>query len=208
MYFENQISADKKKKPCYTPDARVKQFWHPQKNLDRVPEQYVPVSKSKAWFLCDKEHEWYGSIYLVAKNGCPHCLKTTCNADFKALHPDLAQEWHFPRNREKLPEHYKPSTRILVWWSCGLCQTSWRESIQNRVENGVLYCRLCRAKQTKPSNAIPAQLNNTEKAKILDARITSQGHKSKMASILAFAQSGKWGQSADKRDEPVPITYA
>ena len=55
--------------------------WHPEKNGDRKPEEFLPRSNKKVWWLCDQGHVWKSTIKAktLAKprigrtSGCPHC---------------------------------------------------------------------------------------------------------------------------------------
>lgn len=49
--------------------------WHPTKNGDRTPEQFRPFSVFRAWWLCDKGHEWATAISnrTAQKTGCKRC---------------------------------------------------------------------------------------------------------------------------------------
>ena len=49
--------------------------WHPTKNRDLTPDKVTPGSRKKAWWVCDKGHEWLTVInYRTGKStGCPYC---------------------------------------------------------------------------------------------------------------------------------------
>ena len=50
--------------------------WHPIKNGDLTPDMVQAGSNSKAWWICEKGHEWYAQISHRNKGvGCPHCAK-------------------------------------------------------------------------------------------------------------------------------------
>jgi hypothetical protein len=54
--------------------------WHPTKNKDLKPEDFLPGSDWKAWWKCsaNKNHEWEARIANRARlgRGCPFCNKT------------------------------------------------------------------------------------------------------------------------------------
>jgi len=49
-------------------------FWHPSKNGDRTPADFVHTSTEKVWWICDKGHEWEANIANRSRGrGCPYC---------------------------------------------------------------------------------------------------------------------------------------
>ena len=55
--------------------------WHPTKNGDKHPDDYLYQSNKKAWWKCQRGHEWEASIDNRAKKrGCPYCSnRLVCN---------------------------------------------------------------------------------------------------------------------------------
>ena len=53
----------------------VAKQWHPSKNKELLPNMFSYGSDSKAWWLCDKGHEWEAVINSRRTRGCPHCRK-------------------------------------------------------------------------------------------------------------------------------------
>ena len=51
--------------------------WHPIKNGDLKPGNFLPMSHKKAWWQCEKrdDHDWDTSIANRTNNnsGCPYC---------------------------------------------------------------------------------------------------------------------------------------
>lgn len=49
--------------------------WHPTKNGEIFPEQFTRGSSKKAWWKCDKKHEWEAAISSRSSrgSGCPIC---------------------------------------------------------------------------------------------------------------------------------------
>ncbi len=72
--------------------------WHSTKNGELTPNDVTPGSGKKAWWQCDKGHEWKSEIKSRARRGygCPYCSKQKVGKDnnlaFK--YPDLVKEWH------------------------------------------------------------------------------------------------------------------
>ena len=50
--------------------------WHPFNNFDLAPKNVSPNSGIKAWWICNKGHEWEARVYSRAKgHGCPYCSR-------------------------------------------------------------------------------------------------------------------------------------
>ena len=73
-----ELSSDKKYVSDY---PKLVAEWHPTKNGDKYPDDYLHGSHTKVWWQCteDKSHEWYASpdqMLASNRNGyCPHCRK-------------------------------------------------------------------------------------------------------------------------------------
>jgi rubrerythrin len=70
-------------------------------------------------------------------NACPYCgkykKKVTDFNNFMVLHPSLADEWDYKKNKDLLPCRFTSGQNILVWWICSECDFSWKASIKCRV---------------------------------------------------------------------------
>jgi hypothetical protein len=52
----------------------VARQWHPIRNKDKKPEDFTPGTNKKAWWICDKGHEWEAIIgNRTMGTGCPYC---------------------------------------------------------------------------------------------------------------------------------------
>lgn len=61
-------------------------------------------------------------------------------ASLKALHPEIAAQWDYERNRPLIPERFHPSSNVLVWWKC-VKGHAWRTSVAKRtVGRNCPYC--------------------------------------------------------------------
>ena len=50
--------------------------WHPSKNGSLTPKGVAPYSNKKAWWTCQKGHEWEAVIESRSNGtGCPHCAR-------------------------------------------------------------------------------------------------------------------------------------
>ena len=94
--------------------------WHPTKNKKR-PADYLSGTHFKAWWLCDKGHEYQAQIYSRSGNGtgCPYCSGrfATSKNNFAVKFPELLQEWNYKKNPTQ-PEDCTPKSGYKAWWIC------------------------------------------------------------------------------------------
>ena len=125
--------------------------WHQEKNGTITPDTVSYGSQKRIWWRCEYGHEWETRVYprTVHNTGCPYCKgkRMSPGADFAALYPDLAIQWHPTKNGQLRPEHYPPGSHTSVWWKCNQGH-EWRAKIKSRVEgNG---CPVCAGKMVIP----------------------------------------------------------
>lgn len=67
-----------------TTHPEVVKQWHPTKNGDLQPTEVGAGTSKKAWWICEKGHEWETEIRYKAKlnTGCPCCLKESRKKSF------------------------------------------------------------------------------------------------------------------------------
>ena len=59
-----------------TVDPELASEWHPTKNKESQPSEFLPMSSYKAWWQCKQGHEWEASISSRSKGSkCPRCKK-------------------------------------------------------------------------------------------------------------------------------------
>ena len=118
--------------------------WNYEKNNGLTPSDVTPNSSKKAWWKCNKGHEWQTSI-ADRNNGreCPYCAgKKILKGynDLQTLNPTLASEWNFQRNNGLTPADVTPNSHKTVWWKCSEGH-EWQAIIGNRHKgNGCPYC--------------------------------------------------------------------
>ena len=111
--------------------------WHPTKNGDLRPENFMRASHKKVWWKCSKgdDHEWETTISHRAKRGqgCPYCVgkKTSKDNNLLILCPDIAKEWHPTKNGDLRPENFMRGSHKKVWWKCSKGH-EWEAIISNR----------------------------------------------------------------------------
>lgn len=119
--------------------------WHPTKNGDSDPSNFIRGGKRKFWWICEKNHEWQAEISnRIAGTGCPYCsgnLPIAGETDLATRYPDLAKEWHPTKNGQLLPSDFLPGSGKKVWW-IGNCGHEWDAKISERTlkNQGCPYC--------------------------------------------------------------------
>ena len=97
--------------------------WHPEKNGESLPNQFVSGSNRVVWWRCEQGHEWRARIEKVSKgHWCPFCAgkRATPENNFAVQHPDLLELWHPTKNRDFRPEEVAPNSDRKTWWQCDL----------------------------------------------------------------------------------------
>ena len=126
--------------------------WHPVKNAPLAPSDVLPGSHRKAWWRCDKGHEWQAEIKSRSNGcGCPFCANREIvpgENDLASTCPDLAAQWHPTKNGALQPEHITAGTRRKVWWRCEKGH-EWQAAVSSRASGGV-GCPVCAGKKVVP----------------------------------------------------------
>lgn len=122
----------------------IAQQWHPTKNAQHKPEDYLPGSHTAAWWLCDKGHEWKAMIKSrVEGSGCPVCANKAVipgENDLASCAPLVAAQWHPTKNGNLTPWDVPCGTIRRVWWRCERGH-EWQAGIDSRVSGkGCPYC--------------------------------------------------------------------
>ena len=123
--------------------------WHPTKNGNLSPFEFMPFSEKKVWWKCDKgdDHEWLSSIKNRSLgNGCTICsghkvVESNC---LETLKPKIASEWHPIKNGKLKPNKVTTNSGRKVWWKCDRGEDhEWETTIASRTSgNGCPYCTL------------------------------------------------------------------
>jgi len=102
--------------------------WHPTRNGDNTPWDFLPQSNQFAWFACPKSalHDWKSRIQhrTVYDSGCPYCAgrKVCADNSLAALRPDIARELDPVRSGFTADDVTQGSDRQAAW----VCAT-WGE---------------------------------------------------------------------------------
>lgn len=114
----------------------------------------VAGSHAKAWWLCEKGHEWEVQIKSRVKQGagCPYCSNKHCLKgyyDLASRYPDLLAEWDWKKNVDIKPDEIVYGSGKKVWWKCSAGH-SWKAPIYRRVQGR--GCPICRHEHMKSDN--------------------------------------------------------
>ena len=133
--------------------------WHPTKNKGKLPTDVLPFSNKKAWWICEKGHEWQATINSRSSGkGCPHCKgmlggqKRIVNLIAKqgslaSKMPMLAAEWHPSKNGELQPSDVTIGSGKKAWWICNSCGHEWEAVIGSRSKGA--GCPKCAKRKNK-----------------------------------------------------------
>lgn len=110
--------------------------WHPTKNGNWKPCDVRPSSNKKAWWICEKGHEWEAVIGSRMKGvGCPICANKKTLVGYNDLvttNPALATQWHPTKNGDLHPTDVTRSSNKNVWWKCSTCGHEWKTTVNHR----------------------------------------------------------------------------
>ena len=108
--------------------------WHPTKNGDLTPRDVTSGSGKKAWWICEKGHEWQAAIGSRSTGtGCPYCSnQVVCDDNcLQTLNPSLAKEWHPTKNDDLIPHDVTIGSSKKAWWICEKGH-EWQAEVRNR----------------------------------------------------------------------------
>ncbi len=108
-------------------------------------------SGKKVWWKCSKGHEWQATVtHRSNGTGCPICANRQVLIgynDFQTLYPDLAKEWNYDKNGERMPTDITSCSQKKVWWRCKNGH-EWEARVFNRTLHGS-GCPICFANKKK-----------------------------------------------------------
>lgn len=128
--------------------------WHPERNGTLSPAAVSCGSHKRAWFRCDRGHEWEALIVSVLLDGCgcPYCTGKKALPGFNDLatqFPEVALEWDPDRNGGRSPDAVLPSSHDRVWWQCSRGH-SWQAVIFSRTTGRPSGCPYCTGRKVLP----------------------------------------------------------
>ena len=135
--------------------------WHPTKNGDLKPSDFLRGSGKKVWWLCDKvcpsgcKHEWQTSILKRSTRGdnCIWCSRRKIceHITIRYTHPDIFKELHPSKNKDINKDTLLHTSEEKVWWLCDKkcdkkcdseCLHEWETSPRARIiqKSNCPYC--------------------------------------------------------------------
>lgn len=173
--------------------------WHPTKNGNLSPDQFITGSATKVWWLCSENHEWEVSFNGRSKGSdCPYCANRRVLAGFNDLatvnHP-LAAEWHPTKNGELTPQDVTARSSSTIWWVCPE-NHEWEAKVGNRDRGST--CPVCEHPETYDKELIVG----TNDLGSVEPQIASQWHPTKNGnltpdSVVRMFDEKAWWRSAD-----------
>ena len=96
--------------------------WHPFNNAPLTPDNFTAGSGHRAWWLCEKGHEWQSVIGSrnLGGHACPTCkgFKASSQNCMAITHPHLAKLFHPSKNGNNTPFNLKAGSGKKLWWRC------------------------------------------------------------------------------------------
>ncbi len=102
---------------------KISDQWHPTKNGNLKPQNFLSKSNKKVWWKCEKgdDHEWETTIGSRTSGvGCPYCSnkKPSKDNNLLILYPRIAKQWNYSKNGNLKPKNFVPGSHKKVWWKC------------------------------------------------------------------------------------------
>jgi hypothetical protein len=122
--------------------------WHPTKNNTLTPDQVLPMTNKKYWWICPKgsDHEWLAAPNWRHRNKCPFCSnqRVSNTNNLQVVFPELAKEWHPSKNSDLLPKDVIAGSGKKVWWMCSKeSKHEWMATPDHRKKGrGCPFCLL------------------------------------------------------------------
>lgn len=122
--------------------------WNTAKNGKLKPTNVCSGTSKKAWWICEKGHEWEAVIHTRCKGiGCPICANKQVLHGYNDLshtNPELEKEWNYDKNTNISPDQVTAHSGKKVWWVCSKGH-EWQATINHR-SNGT-GCPICSNRQ-------------------------------------------------------------
>ena len=123
--------------------------WNFQKNVELRINEVTAHTIKKAWWICEKGHEWEAVIASRTQgSGCPICANRKLLKgynDLATLKPDLIAEWHPTKNNGLEANEVIATSNMKAWWQCKHGH-EWECRIVDRVRYNSA-CPICSGKK-------------------------------------------------------------
>lgn len=127
--------------------------WDYSKNEGTIPEDVLPKSNKKYWWVCSSSHSWKTScLHRSSGTGCPYCSnrKVSNENSLENRNLELSREFDLLKNHPLKPSSIIAGSAKKVWWVCEN-KHQYQAVVYHRVRgSGCPYC----------SGRIPSKENN------------------------------------------------
>ena len=132
---------------------QIAQEWDYEKNAPLTPEQVLPGTSRRVWWICPNGHSCRTNISSRTSggNGYPICAGKavlTGENDLQTKFPEIAAQWDWEKNTDCTPDSVAASSNRRVWWRCEQGH-SFCTSIAHRVRYKS-ECPYCTNKKVLP----------------------------------------------------------
>lgn len=114
--------------------------WNFEKNRKLDINSIGVNSAKKAWWKCEKGHEWEATVASRNHgNGCPVCANRVIipgDNDLATKAPGLLKDWDYRKNKIH-PTAISPGSAKRVYWQCNKCKHQWSTPVSERAVRGV-----------------------------------------------------------------------
>lgn len=128
----------RKDKSFIIEDENLMKEWNWERNniLDLNPNNLTFGSSKKAWWKCERNHNWFAPIYRkVQRNSCPFCSNRRILSgynDLATLFPQLLEEWNYDKNKDISPNNLSINSTVKINWKCKECKNEWETVVRYR----------------------------------------------------------------------------
>ena len=123
--------------------------WHPTKNGELSPQNITPYSNRKAWWICEKGHEYQAVVRTQGRESrkfnCPYCVGKKILIGYNDLattQPKIAAQWYQELNGSLTPQMVTAGSNKKAWWICEEGHV-WEAVINNRAGKLKNSCPVC-----------------------------------------------------------------
>ena len=127
-----------------TTHPQILKMWSSKNDLSAT--EVSSGSHRKAWWICEKGHEWEAMISSVVTDGCgcPYCAGKRAipgETDLATLRPDVMEQWDFEKNTID-PRETTVGSHDKAWWKCDKGH-SWNAVVFSRTRENAAGCPYC-----------------------------------------------------------------
>ena len=184
--------------------------WNYTKNAPLTPQELMPHSRKKVWWICPNGHVWQATVNDRANGrGCPVCYQMKQKYTPVSVHPVLQKEWDYGRNENLDPEKLPVTSPVKVWWKCQRGH-EWQTTVVSRYAGS--GCPYCKGKRVIPGETDLASTHpeiamqwNYEKNGDLAPEMVTAGSGKKVWWICAKGHEWQAVVNARKQGRNCPI---